>query len=293
MERDDLCHMWRKEFKVAVEHDTWGQKEEAKETYERLAQKIRITNDENKLRFTASEKGLLNKLASALTLRAAEVKDDVDHGVGSRGMQKLVPVFDRVLVQQDPQPPFPLDLPGAALSVLAESTSVATRSADKTDFEGGSLLPPPVLQKRGDEALGIYIEKFGFKDATIFIDPFITISVVDRESGLMESQQDTPPSNRNKPNYVLFGQTVHIQTPVNHMSHGSAIVFEFKHFKPKKKKVSTKAWAFMEVDEFRDNHGAKLSLEIYQKPTDFNRKKLKLLSVKPLYLHVELTSRVN
>ena len=43
---------------------------------------------------------------------------------------------------------------------------------------------------------------------------------------------------------------------------GSAIVFEFKHFKPKKKKVSTKAWAFMDVDEFRDNHGAKLSLEM-------------------------------
>ena len=35
--------------------------------------------------------GLLNKLASALTLRAAEVRDDVDHGVGIKGMHTLVP----------------------------------------------------------------------------------------------------------------------------------------------------------------------------------------------------------
>mmetsp|Transcript_26637 Transcript_26637/g.44611 ORF Transcript_26637/g.44611 Transcript_26637/m.44611 type:complete len:293 (+) Transcript_26637:172-1050(+) len=292
MERDDLRNMWSKDFKVALEHDTWGQIEEAKETYERLAQKISTTDEENKLRFSASEKGLLLKLASALNLRSAEVRDDVFHGVGVKNMQKLVAVFDKVLKVQNAPPIFPFDLPGSALTVLAETTA-APQTETATDFEGGSLLPPVVLQRRGDEALSIFVEKFGFKDATIFIDPFITISVIDRDSELIERQQETPPSNRNKPNYVLLGHTVHIQTPVNRFPSGTAIVFEMKHFKPKKKKVSTKAWAFMEIDEFRNNHGAKLSLEIYQKPTDFNRKKLKLLSVKPLYLHLELTSRVN
>lgn len=42
----------------------------------------------------------------------------------------------------------------------------------------------------------------------------------DSASQLIESQQDTPPSNRNKPNYVLFGNTVHIQTPTTRMSPG-------------------------------------------------------------------------
>eukprot|EP00959_Pyramimonas_sp_CCMP1952_P311651 6522169-Pyramimonas_sp.AAC.1 len=54
-----------------------------------------------------ASQGLLNKLVAALTLRAAEVKDDVDHGVGSRGMQKLVPDPEMLLawVMIDCMPP--------------------------------------------------------------------------------------------------------------------------------------------------------------------------------------------
>jgi hypothetical protein len=63
----------------------------------------------------------------------------------------------------------------------------------------------------------------------------------DKSGGLLENQQDTPPCNRNKPNYVLFGNTVHIQTLTAKLKPGSAIIFEFKHFKPKKKKVSNRA----------------------------------------------------
>jgi hypothetical protein len=78
----------------------------------------------------------------------------------------------------------------------------------------------------------------------------------------LEPQQDTPPCNRNKPNYVLFGKTVDVQTPTSKLKPGSAIIFEFKHFKPKKKKVSTKAWALMEYDEFVNNDQSKLALEM-------------------------------
>jgi len=284
-----LRNNWKREFKIALESDTWGQIEEAKEAYERLGAKIKTTHDENTFRFGVPEKALLLKLATALTLRAREVQDDQDLGIGMAGMEMLKCVLDDVLVQHSPPPKFPFNLPNSAMHALVEATPLD----NMTEIEGGSLLPPVALGRVGEEALSIHIEKWGFKDATVFIDPFISISVVDSASQLIESQQDTPPSNRNKPNYVLFGNTVHIQTPTTRMSPGTAIIFEFKHFKPKKKKVSTKAWALMELEEFRNNNQAKLSLEIYKKPTDLKRKNLSLLSVKPLYLHVELTGRVS
>ncbi|CAH3199218.1 unnamed protein product, partial [Porites evermanni] len=65
----------------------------------------------------------------------------------------------------------------------------------------------------------------------------------------------------------------------------TAIFFEFKHYKPKKDIVSTRCFAFMEQDEFKPGPAC---IELYQKPTDFHRKRLNLLTQKPLYLHVTL-----
>ena len=67
----------------------------------------------------------------------------------------------------------------------------------------------------------------------------------------------------------------------------AALFFEFKHYKPKKKKVSTRAWAFMELSELKRDE--EIILEIYHKPTDLRKKKLKLHSGKPLYLHLFAT----
>ena len=33
---------------------------------------------------------------------------------------------------------------------------------------------------------------------------------------------------------------------------GFAVFFELKHYKPKKKTISTKCWAFLERDEIKD-----------------------------------------
>mmetsp|Transcript_18071 Transcript_18071/g.46296 ORF Transcript_18071/g.46296 Transcript_18071/m.46296 type:complete len:157 (+) Transcript_18071:483-953(+) len=143
-----------------------------------------------------------------------------------------------------------------------------------------------VSSRRGDELLSIKIDKWGFKEASGFIDPFLSVQVVNSKGELLESAQDTPVTNRIDGNYIMFGHTVHIQTPLNALPDGAAIVFEYKHYKPKKKKVSTRAWAFMEMSEMAQGP---LALEIYKKPTDLKRKKIALLSVKQLFLHLELT----
>ena len=40
---------------------------------------------------------------------------------------------------------------------------------------------------------------------------------------------------------------------------GFAVVYEFKHYKPKKKLISTRCWTFMERDELKEG-GAALEL---------------------------------
>ena len=66
---------------------------------------------------------------------------------------------------------------------------------------------------------------------------------------------------------------------------GSAVIFEFRHFKKEKSKISTKCWAFLEREELKPGEHV---LELYKKPVDLKRKKLSLFTVKPLYLHLEI-----
>ena len=40
----------------------------------------------------------------------------------------------------------------------------------------------------------------------------------------------------------------------------AAIFFEFKHWKPKKKKMSTRCWAFMELQEMRPDEEIALEM---------------------------------
>jgi len=166
-------------------------------------------------------------------------------------------------------------------SIVAASSPLAVAPSMK----GGTLLPPPPSALDGGAHLTIHIEKIGLKAAVQYLDPFIAVSVLDKNGDLLESTQETPCSNQKKENYITFSCTVEIQTNINKLPEGSAIVFEFKHFKPKGEYISTKGWSFLELDEIKPGPAV---LEIYQKPTDKQRKRLRLLSVKPLYLHLNL-----
>eukprot|EP00128_Syssomonas_multiformis_P001488 Colp12_sorted_trinity150504_noHs@13223 len=161
----------------------------------------------------------------------------------------------------------------------------AQPSDDVVVNKGGSLLPR-LQQVRGCTLLTIRIEKIGLKDITQYLEPFITISVKDSMGFDITKTQDTPISSHREGSYIFFNVDVEIQKPVNTMREGTAIFFEFKHYKPKKSKVSTKCFSFMELDEIRNGNAA---LEIYDKPTDGKRKRIRLLSIKPLYLHVHMS----
>ncbi|XP_069743980.1 axin interactor, dorsalization-associated protein isoform X4 [Narcine bancroftii] len=172
------------------------------------------------------------------------------------------------------------------------STSLQTsQSHDEFTLEDLKTLEPSTLLPRlpsepGMTLLTIKIEKIGLKDAGQCIDPYVTISVKDINGVDLTPVQDTPVATRKEDTYVYFVIDVEIQKHVEKLPKGATIFFEFKHYKPKKKFTSTKCFAFMELDEIK---AGEMVIELYKKPTDFKRKKLHLLTRKPLYLHLHQT----
>ena len=84
-----------------------------------------------------------------------------------------------------------------------------------TARETGSLMPPPRLRNRGDMALTVKIDRFGFKGREAFIDPHATLSVVNSIGTLVEASQDTPIARdreeTSEGTYVVFDRSVHVQ----------------------------------------------------------------------------------
>ena len=80
-----------------------------------------------------------------------------------------------------------------------------------------------------------------------------------------------------------------MQNTLEDIEPGSAVIFEFVHYKPKKKKNSVRCWCFIERADLKSGQQV---LELYKKPTNTdaiqNPKKLNLHTVKPLYLHVDV-----
>ncbi|GAB5355540.1 hypothetical protein AAMO2058_000214100 [Amorphochlora amoebiformis] len=158
-----------------------------------------------------------------------------------------------------------------------------------TKLEKDGLLPPLMGLKRGLKTISIQIQSIGLKDALTYIDPFITISLVSQDGKSRGPRQNTKKTHQVRDRHVLFDQTVHIQTPLNNIHTGDSIFFEFKHYKPKKKYISTRCFAFMEYDEIIAAQKKKsIQLEIYKKPTNFLKKNLNLFSVKKLYLNLSV-----
>nr|XP_054363879.1 axin interactor, dorsalization-associated protein isoform X1 [Mirounga angustirostris] len=174
---------------------------------------------------------------------------------------------------------------------LRSAALQSTQSQEEFKLEDLKKLEPSTLLPRlpsepGMTSLTIRIEKIGLKDAGQCIDPYITVSVKDLNGIDLTPVQDTPVASGKEDTYVHFNVDIELQKHVEKLTKGAAIFFEFKHYKPKKRFTSTKCFAFMEMDEIK---AGPIVIELYKKPTDFKRKKLQLLTKKPLYLHLHQT----
>uniref|UniRef100_A0A9J8CYE2 Axin interactor, dorsalization associated n=1 Tax=Cyprinus carpio carpio TaxID=630221 RepID=A0A9J8CYE2_CYPCA len=275
---------WHASFKKGTDFDSWGQLVEAIDEYQILARQLqKEVQSSNSHDFSEEQKKTLGKFATCLEMRSASLQVSVVTKRNILTYNKDFP-FD---VQ--PVPLRKILAPGEEENLeLEEELDAATGAGSTPSFPSrvpGTLLPR-LPSEPGMTLLTLTIEKIGLKDAGQCIDPYITVSVKDLNGIDLNPVQETPVATRKEDTYIHFSVDVEIQKHVEKLPKGAAIFFEFKHYKPKKRFTSTKCFAFMEMDEIKPGP---IVIELYKKPTDFKRKKLNLLTKKPLYLHLNQT----
>ncbi|XP_044147329.1 axin interactor, dorsalization-associated protein isoform X2 [Bufo gargarizans] len=293
---------WNASFRKGTDFDSWGQLVEAIDEYQILARQLQkeAQTPANSSDFTEDQKKTIGKISTCLELRSAALQStQSQEGFKLEDIKKLEPILDNLLTYNKE---FPFDVQPVSLRrILApgeeenleveeeeeeEEGGAGVGSADSIPARVPGTLLPRLPSEPGMTLLTIRIEKIGLKDAGQCIDPYMTVSVKDLNGIDLTPVQDTPMAARKEDTYVHFNVEIEIQKHVEKLTKGAAIFFEFKHYKPKKRFTSTKCFGFMEMDEIKPGQ---IVIELYKKPTDFKRKKLQLLTKKPLYLHLHQT----
>ncbi|KAI5627131.1 axin interactor, dorsalization-associated protein [Silurus asotus] len=289
---------WHASFKKGTDFDSWGQLVEAVDEYQILARHLqKAVQSQNSQDFTEEQKKTLGKIAACLEMRSGSLQSTQSQEEFTlQDLKQLEPVITNILTFNKDFPfdvqPVPLRkifAPGEEENLDVEEeleTATGTGSVQSFPTRTPGTLLPRLPSEPGLTLLTLRIEKIGLKDAGQCIEPYVTISVRDLDGVDLNPVQDTPVSTRKEDMYIHFDVDVEIQKHLEKLPKGAAIFFEFKHYKPKKKFTSTKCFAFMEMDEIKPGP---IVIELYKKPTDFKRKKLNLLTKKPLYLHLHQT----
>jgi len=202
-------------------------------------------------------------------------------------MKALEPIFETLFTGMAP-PDFPIEAYKFQRAMPVQpDTEGEIICADREEHYSDWHHSQAALSTVSGTVVNIRIDKIGLKDAQTYIDPFITLIVADPQANILDTQ-DTSLAKERRPQYVVFDHQLYLNVSYEDMMRrGAAVFFEFKHYKPKKKKVSTRCWAFMELDELKRDE--EVLLELYQKPTDLKKKKIKLHTEKTLYLHMVAT----
>uniref|UniRef100_G1THB7 Axin interactor, dorsalization-associated protein n=1 Tax=Oryctolagus cuniculus TaxID=9986 RepID=G1THB7_RABIT len=233
----------------------------------------------NNFKFTKEPNKTIGKIATCLELRSAALQStQSQEEFKLEALKKLEPILKNILTYSKE---FPFDVQPVALrriSALGKDESL------EFEEEGGAGTGSPdssPARVPGMTLPTLRIEKRGLKDAGQCIDPCVRVSVKDPNGMELTPVQHTPVASQTEDTYVHFNVDVELQKHVEKLTKGAAVFFEFKQCKPKKWFTSTKCFAFMDMDEIKPGP---IVIELYKKPTDFKRKKLQLLTKKPLYL---------
>jgi len=289
--KDNIRSQWLQRFKQAVQYDIWGQLVEAQEEYRALAQLIAVK--QGRVFVTSHDKDTLHRLVLCLSARVESLEKGTQgpNTVSSSDMKLLENVFGSLFTTEEPTPDqaFPINpmkFHGATpIHPTTSEGEVVSGDIDEAanDFYNSHQA---VTNVKGT-VVSLRLDKIGLKDAQFYIDPLITILVMDQKGAVMD-KHDVPTSSKGRATYISFNHIVYLNISFEEMHASCATIFlEFKHFKPKKKKISTRCWTFMELPEMKRDE--EIVLELYTKPTDLKKKKLKLHTEKPLYMHLFAT----
>lgn len=298
-EKELLRTQWLQRFVAAQQADSWGQVVEAQEEYQRMAEMI--AHKQGLPFVTSSEKKTMHRLVLCLSARVQVLNDTSgrEGTITSADMKLLEPVFGALFSGAELDG-FPIEqhkytaarsvrpsVEGEIICVAApghgeheDEMISADREAPHSDWQ----LSQAALNSVHGTVVSLRIDKIGLKDVETYIDPIMTIKVVD-DKGVEMDSQDLAVAQVRRFQHVYFNQQLYLKVSLEEMQQRNAAIFyEFKHYKPKKKKVSTRCWSFMELNELKADE--EIILEIYHKPTDLRKKKLQLHSEKQLYLHL-------
>ncbi|KAH7463840.1 Axin interactor, dorsalization-associated protein [Phytophthora ramorum] len=282
---------WCKSLQQAVETDAWGQVLEAVEAYERLAGRIAKALPVCK-HLTPPQMSIMEKVVVALEMRA-KCLSSVD-GQRKPTKEDMEDVLDalRGALADEPEV-FPLDVTRAVRSKTRGSAKMdkaideehgmdASAAAELANATTQAAVP----RSPGATYLDIRITQIGLKDAGVYVNPTMAVSVLDYNGKAMEETRETGVGVCSEPRHVAFNANIQLATNLRKMEdHGAAITFEFFHYKANKRKKSCRCWALLEMDEIKDGP---VILELYQKPMDPKRKRIHLFTEKELYLQLEL-----
>jgi hypothetical protein len=144
----------------------------------------------------------------------------------------------------------------------------------------------PVKYSSTSAGVSFRVEAWGLKDAEVYIDPITVVSLVDRFGKISESKTSEISHHPRRATEVVFDQTLTFlgRSMEILVREEFSVFFEFQHWKPKKRKLSTRCWTFIDLADLAKFGAQTVNLEIYHKPTQLHKKKLKLHSVKDLFL---------
>eukprot|EP00756_Hemistasia_phaeocysticola_P040328 Hpha_TRINITY_DN16858_c3_g5::TRINITY_DN16858_c3_g5_i1::g.148441::m.148441 len=291
---------WETMLEECLKFDQWGQVVEAQDMYRKWLENVAEALREGKSGLAPDQLRQVRCLQATLRARLSNIRYHSQGGLSTSAPSGPGPGITYQMISQIRERfrehflecvpwPIPID----AHTIEGDGPADEEEEGDAFHDNRGTLLAPP--RNRG-LFLKITIESIGLKDATTYLEPFITVSVRSgpSESGRLEKEQDTPqPKGRPEGMRIPFGGTpVFIQTPIENLVRQRAnIFFEFKHWKPKKSKVSVRCWSMLGWDELEEEkklEGTK-ELEIYAKPADFSARTFHKHSVKPLFLTITCT----
>uniref|UniRef100_H2YCD6 C2 Aida-type domain-containing protein n=1 Tax=Ciona savignyi TaxID=51511 RepID=H2YCD6_CIOSA len=299
---DKLVQKWCASLKCSTDFDSWGQLVEASDEYKRFVDHTlillkNINTSIETVDCSESKKKILLKIAACLEIRSANLNSvNSSEDIKLEDLRKLI--SGAIVSEMNLFVPLLaiLTIPFYSRHLKSSTSNTTSRNEDMADKEScfpvltldltdHSLLPK-LKATTGQNLIMVRLQKIGLKDATELIDPYFTISCKDATAVDLCQRQNTPVASGRVENYLTFGFDIHIQVPFENMPKGSAIFFELFHYKQKRRATSLKCFSFMELDELK---AGPCVIELYKKPTDFRKKKLNLLTAKPLYLHLVLT----
>eukprot|EP00768_Dysnectes_brevis_P006857 gnl/Dysnectes_brevis/5574_a8078_395.p1 GENE.gnl/Dysnectes_brevis/5574_a8078_395~~gnl/Dysnectes_brevis/5574_a8078_395.p1 ORF type:complete len:289 (+),score=99.19 gnl/Dysnectes_brevis/5574_a8078_395:76-942(+) len=267
LEVESLTTRWQTDLQKAIQSDSWGQVVEAIEEYHAFEEMVGMYMKSNEPPLRLNQQQYFWRLCFCILLRIRTLNEEnTTAPFPLSNIEELLPHLTAGISCESPT--FPL-----VLSPFIQDIQAVTPTAAQLPLQGGSLLPLPPPRLDNGVFMRIRILQIQLPKAEEMHEPRLTITLVSPSGKVIGSPQDTPVASR-RGSALNFNVYCHVQKAVTSLQVGTCVFYELKHFKIKKKKLSTRCYGFMPLGEVRAGPAI---VPFYRKPTDFLGRKLRLM----------------